>query len=896
VAFSWRKSHLARLVSVKSRIENAVTAWKRTPEAQERRRAKHLPPEIAAETRNRFSKTHSNLQYGESRTRLEVSWFFLSWFSVISAGICADEDSMRNHVLNLPSYSYFGLARRIVALSTVCLLLAGCGGMVSSSRDLETKTAKTPHIAWVTPAAIPYSTALSAAQLNAAADVPGDFSYAPSQGTVLSAGTHTLSVTFTPTDATDYTTASASVTLAVNRATPVLSWAPPAAIPYGMALSAVPLDATADVPGAFAYAPSLSAVLPTGPHTLSVNFTPADTTNYSTASASSTLTVNQAAPVLNWTAPIAISYGTALSAAQLNASASVPGTFSYTPSFGTVLAAGSHTLSVTFNPTDASDYSSATASVTLKVNESAPVLSWTAPAAISYGTALSAAQLNASASVPGTFSYTPSLGTVLAAGSHTLSVTFNPTDASDYSSATASSTLTVNQSAPVLSWTAPAAISYGTALSAAQLNASASVPGVFSLCPIPGYRALCRFAYAFGHLQSDGRNELLQHHGQRDANGESSDAGFELDSPSRDSLWYGAERGTTECNRERAGHVRLHTFARHSACFRFPYAFASPSPRRTLRITPAPRPAWTLSVSESAPVLSWTAPAAISYGTALSAAQLNASASVPGTFSYTPSLGAVLSVGSHTLSVTFTPTDATDYSSATASVTLTVNELAPVLSWTAPAAISYGTALSASQLNASASVPGTFSLHTFVGGTVLSVGSHTLSVTFTPTDAMDYSSATASVTLIGQRIGSCAELGSPCRDSLWYGAERGTTECKRQRAGYVRLHSFAWHGSFRWYTYAFGHLHPDGRHGLRSHYSQRGVNGQSGDTTDHMGARRSDCRRHGPGSGSTQCNSHSPWQHGEADWQFSLYAGCGNHSNRVRRADAVRYVYSSGHG
>ena len=576
---------------------------------------------------------------------------------------------MRNHVLNLPSYSYFGLARRIVALSTVCLLLAGCGGMVSSSRDLETKTAKAPHIAWVTPAAIPYSTALSAAQLNATADVPGDFSYAPSQGTVLSAGTHTLSVTFTPTDSADYATASANVTLAVNRATPVLSWAPPAAIPYGMALSAVPLDATADVPGAFAYAPSLSAVLPTGPHTLSVNFTPADTTNYSTASASSTLTVNQAAPVLGWTAPAAISYGTALSAAQLNASASVPGTFSYTPSLGTVLAAGSHTLSVTFTPTDATDYSSASASVTLKVNESAPVLSWTAPIAISYGTALSAAQLNASASVPGTFSYTPSFGTVLAAGSHTLSVTFNPTDASDYSSATASSTLTVNQSAPVLSWTAPAAISYGTALSAAQLNATASVPGTFAYTP------------SLGTVLASGS---------------------------------------------------------HTLSVTFTPADATDYSSATASVT--------LTVNELAPVLSWTAPAAISYGTALSASQLNATASVPGTFSYTPSFGTVLSVGSHTLSVTFNPTDAMDYSSATASVTLSVSESAPVLSWTAPAAIPYGTALSAAQLNASASVPGTFA-YTPSLGTVLSVGTHTLSVTFTPTDATDYAPTTASVAL-----------------------------------------------------------------------------------------------------------------------------------------------------
>jgi hypothetical protein len=46
---------------------------------------------------------------------------------------------------------------------------------------------------------------------------------------------------------------------------------------------------------------------------------------------------------------------------------------------------------------------------------------------------------------------------------------------------------------------------------------------------------------------------------------------------------------------------------------------------------------------------------------------------VAGTFAYSPASGAVLTAGPQTLSVTFTPTDATDDSAATASVTLTVN-------------------------------------------------------------------------------------------------------------------------------------------------------------------------------------------------------------------------------
>jgi sugar lactone lactonase YvrE len=57
-----------------------------------------------------------------------------------------------------------------------------------------------------------------------------------------------------------------------------------------------------------------------------------------------------------------------------------------------------------------------------------PVITWATPSSIIYGTALSAAQLNATAIVTGTFVYNPAAGTVLNAGAQTLSVAFTPTD------------------------------------------------------------------------------------------------------------------------------------------------------------------------------------------------------------------------------------------------------------------------------------------------------------------------------------------------------------------------------------------------------------------------------------------------------------------------------------
>jgi hypothetical protein len=74
------------------------------------------------------------------------------------------------------------------------------------------------------------------------------------------------------------------------------------------------------------------------------------------------------------------------------------------------------------------------------------------------------------------------------------------------------------------------------------------------------------------------------------------------------------------------------------------------------------------------PVVTWAAPAAITFGGALGNGQLDATASVPGTFVYNPPAGTVLPVGNNEpLSVTFTPTDTTDYTTATGSTTITVN-------------------------------------------------------------------------------------------------------------------------------------------------------------------------------------------------------------------------------
>jgi len=81
-----------------------------------------------------------------------------------------------------------------------------------------------------------------------------------------------------------------------------------------------------------------------------------------------TLTVVKAVPTLEWQVPTPIEHGTPLSFGRLDAEASVPGTFRYTPPAGTVLAVGAgQPLTVTFTPRAERDYTGVTASVPIDV-------------------------------------------------------------------------------------------------------------------------------------------------------------------------------------------------------------------------------------------------------------------------------------------------------------------------------------------------------------------------------------------------------------------------------------------------------------------------------------------------------------------------------------------------
>ena len=204
--------------------------------------------------------------------------------------------------------------------------------------------------------------------------------------------------------------------------------------------------------------PTASLTISGSPYTITASL--ASDSNFTTASGTGSLTVTKATPVITWPTPAAITYGTALSTTQLDATASysgstVAGSFAYNPTSGTVLSAGTQKLSVTFTPTDTADYTTATGSVSLTVN-TAPLKVTANNATRAYDTANPSFTGSVTGAVNGdkfTESFATTATTTSNAGTYPITPSVNGTNLSDYTVATTNGALTVTKAGSAVALT-----------------------------------------------------------------------------------------------------------------------------------------------------------------------------------------------------------------------------------------------------------------------------------------------------------------------------------------------------------------------------------------------------------------------------------------------------------
>ena len=255
-------------------------------------------------------------------------------------------------------------------------------------------------------------------------------------------------MTFTPTDTTNYATATTTVNVTVNKAASTIPTAPTAsAIPYGMTLASSTLSGgVGSVAGSFAFTTPTTAPS-TGTASQGVTFTPTDTTNYTTSTFTVNVTVNKAASTIT-TAPTAsaIRYGQTLASSTLSGGVgSVAGSFAFTTPT-TAPSTGTASQGVTFTPTDTTNYTTSTFTVNVTVNKAASTIT-TAPtaSAIRYGQTLASSTLSGGVgSVAGSFAFTTPT-TAPSAGTASQGVTFTPTDTTNYTTSTITVNVTVNK-------------------------------------------------------------------------------------------------------------------------------------------------------------------------------------------------------------------------------------------------------------------------------------------------------------------------------------------------------------------------------------------------------------------------------------------------------------------
>lgn len=481
--------------------------------------------------------------------------------------------------------------------------------------------------------------------------------------------------------------------------------------------------------------------------------------------------------------------------------------------------AGAYTLYADFVPSDPT-YASSTCSTPITINKASYTCSLTSPTPIDYGTPLS---LTASATVlggasysstnsgqAGFFSFTPSAGSILTPATYTVQVTFTPPPAvtNNFNGCSATTTVVVNKiqvtcrpnNKTKVYGTANPAFDYqcrvGTGPSGAIVTGDISggvlaTSAVDCSTPATDYQinftptgwpssSLYDIAVGTGYLtvskapltcKADNKAMVA---GQVRPPLTTSCSGFICsDSISSVSgINLSVFRTVTGVKTEITGSPSVGTYDIEQKDINGPvsstrYNISSITPGQL--VVSAPTNTVTSCSLAGGPSFTYGTPISIgTSGTSIIATKSPAAAT--GTFSYTvrSSLTGVetaytgtptLNAGSYTFYATFTP--GTGYTTSTCSIPITVNPMPHTCAWGAPAAITYGTALSGTQLNATATNawgtvtsvtnPERFT-YSPAAGTVLLPGTRTLNVNYAIPGDANYTGCSASVPITVNKI------------------------------------------------------------------------------------------------------------------------------------------------
>lgn len=582
-----------------------------------------------------------------------------------------------------------------------------------------TVVAATPATTW-TPAApttFTFGTTLNGL-LNASSPVAGTWIYtmngaAMTNASVLASGTWTLAASLHPADSINYKAVTIDLTVHVNKATVTVT---ANNVRHAWGLSLPPLTYTTagwqngDAPGVASGAPVLTTTAtstsPGGDYPINVSVSGMSAQNYVFVGVNGTFTMEKAVLTVtasNVTAPYgavpALTQYTITGFQNGDTAAVVSGTPVLSTTATNTSPIGTYPINVDVSGLSAADYTFVAAPGTLTLSTATPAASWTpaAPTTFTFGTSLRGL-LNATSPVPGTWTYTMNGAamtdaSVVASGTWTLVAAFQPTDTTDYTGIHLTLSITVNK-ATITVTANPVRVAWGAAIPVLGYTMTGwqngDAPGVAQGTPVltttatssaaPGtypiaidVSALSAQNYVFAGVGST----LTVNKAVLTVTASDVHATYGA-IPALTAYTFSGFRNGDTASAVSGTPVLTTTATNTSPVGTYPINIdVSGLSSSDYTFTSVPG---TLTVGIAAPVISWTpaAPTTFTFGTTLNGL-LDASSNVPGVWSYTmngaPMTNAsVLATGVYTLVGAFTPADAVDYSSARATLTVTVQK------------------------------------------------------------------------------------------------------------------------------------------------------------------------------------------------------------------------------
>jgi predicted heme/steroid binding protein len=637
--------------------------------------------------------------------------------------------------------------------------------------------------------------------LNNGAAVAGSFAFT-SPSTVLNASTSSQPWTFTPTDTTNYNTATGTVSVTVSKTTPCGSTVVVSAtdISFGQTLASSTVSYTSvftnpfnsvTVGGTIAYTTPTTKPSSAGVSSKSWTFTPSSTSNYNTLTGTVNVNVTQKVPDISGTITAsAISFGQSLSASTITGvmrnsidGSRITGTFTFT--FPSTKPSATGSQSWTFTPTDTTNFTTTSGTVSVTVSKTTPCgsLITVSTTGILFGQTLASSTISYtgdfintfdSAVIPGTIAFTTSSTKPSSVGTASYGWTFTPTNSTNYNTQTGTVNVTTSKSTPDVSGTLTAtSITYGRTLSFATISGSmknafdnSGVAGSFaytlpSIVPSAGTAS---YAWTFtptvtaNYNNVSGTIEVTVNQKTPDVSGTITGSAISFGQTLTSSTISGAMRNSL-----------------NSAAVPGTFAFTTPSTKpsatgsQSWTFTPTDSTNYTTTTGTISVTVSKTTPCGssisvsatgISFGQTLASSTISYtgdfintfdSATIPGTIAYTTSSTKPSSAGTTSYGWTFTPTNTTNYNTQTGTVSVTINKTTPDISGSLSATtITYGQLLSAATISGTmrnsfdnSSVTGSFA-YTLASSTP-SAGTTSYDWTFTPTSTTNYNSTSGTI-------------------------------------------------------------------------------------------------------------------------------------------------------